>query len=110
MAQPNLIEDGEILWLAITKVGNPPVWQPGANYNMGDIIVPTTPDANQLNLAFQCVGFLKKSSSSEPVFPVTANAVIISNQIEWLTVDPATNPAVLDYNQYYLISQEVVVT
>lgn len=110
MSQANLVEDGEILWLAVAKVGNPPAWAPDTNYDLGDTVVPIAPQAGQENLAFQCVGFLGKSNSSQPVFPSTVGNVVIDGQIEWKTTDPTADPLALEYDQYYLIGRTVSVS
>lgn len=104
-----LQDDAEILWLVVLKVGSPPAWQPNTNYNIGDIVVPIAPQVGQENLAFQVVGFLAKSASSQPVFPLTVGNTILDNQVEWKCVDPAADPSQLKYNEYYLISQTVTV-
>ena len=106
----NLTEDNEIIWLAITKVGSPPAWQANWRYKLGDVVVPTNPQVGQENLAFQCVGFLGKSSSVQPAFTTTVGNTTEDNQIEWRCADPDEDPLKLKYDQYYLISQSVTVS
>lgn len=101
---PTFVEDNNVLWLAVEKVGSPPAWQADTNYNIGDVVVPTSPQIGQENLAFQCVGFLGESSGSEPVFPATVGHTVDDKQIEWICQDPAQNPAALPPNTYYLIN------
>jgi hypothetical protein len=103
------VEDGDILWLAINKVGNPPVWQQGTIYNIGDVVVPVNPDSGQTNLAFQCVGFLGKSAAVQPVFPTVGGNTIVDGGVIWKAVDPIANPDKLAYNEYYVIEQSVTI-
>lgn len=104
------IEDGEILWLAVAKVGSPPAWIPNNDYKLGDIVVPIAPDVGQINLAFQCVGFLAKSNSSPPVFPLTVGQTVLDNQVEWRAVVPAADPLKLPYDRYYLIDETTTIS
>lgn len=104
------IEDSEILWLAVEKVGSPPVWAPNAVYQLGDLVVPVNPQPGQENLAFQCVGFLGQSGGSQPAFTTGIGDSILDNQIEWRAVDPNADPLRLKYDQYYLINETVTVT
>lgn len=103
------IIDNQILWLAVTKVGNPPAWVPQTNYQLGDVVVPTAPQVSQANLMFQVVGFLGMSGGSEPSFPVVAGNTVIDNQIQWEAVNPNLSPPALPYNEYYLIISSLTV-
>lgn len=106
----NFVTDNQILWLAVTLVGSPPTWQPGVNYNLGDVVVPISPQPSQANLMFQCVGFLGQSGGSAPSFPSAAGDTVIDNEeIEWLAVDPTQPPPSLPYNEYYLIQPTLTV-
>lgn len=104
------VEDNEVLWLAVQKVGNPPAWQPNTNYKLGDVVVPTSPQSGQENLMFQCVGFLGKAGGIAPVFPTTVGQKVADNQVEWECVNPGADPNQLEYNKYFQITQSVVVS
>ena len=109
MSTPVMTTDGNILWLAIAKTGSPPAWSQNTNYEIGDVVVPTAPMVGQENLAFQCVGFLAKSSGVQPVFPVSVGQTIVDGEAEWRCVNPEADPVQLPYNRYYLITQTVTV-
>lgn len=106
----NFVTDNQVLWLACTKTGSPPTWQPGTNYNLGDVVVPINPQSSQDNLMFQCVGFIGTSGGSAPSFPTQAGNLVVDNeQLQWEAVSPSGPPPTLPYNEYYVISPTLTV-
>lgn len=110
MSSPLFVTDGRILWLTEQLVGSPPAWQPGYNYQLGDIVVPTSPTAQQLNLQFQCVGFIGTSGGTQPDFPGATGDTVVDNQIVWTALNPAEDPPQLPYDQYYIITPTITIS
>jgi hypothetical protein len=110
MANPLFVKDHRVLWLQVPKVGTPAAWEAGKNYKIGDTVVPTAPPAELADKMFQCVGFLGKSGTSEPVFPNVLGNTVIDNNIIWKARDPELSPEALDKNEYCLIDEVIVVT
>jgi hypothetical protein len=112
MCTATFVEDNGILWLQLAKSGNPPAWQSGAIYNLGDIIVPSNPTQAQANMMFQCVGFLVPSGSTQPVWPSSpsAGAVFATDTTEYVARDTNANPVQLAANEYYVIDRTITVS
>jgi len=101
--------DGEIIWQALTKVGTPDTWEPGVNYDVADYVIPLTVTAENEDLMYQCVGFVGKSSDSEPAWPATLDDVVVDGGIEWIAKDPDLGPDILNFDEFYTIEQNVSV-
>ena len=106
----DFVEDGNILWLAVTKEGSPLPWNNGTRYKMGDLVVPRFPVVGQENVMFQVVGFIGKSGAVEPSFPVSSLAKVIDSGIEWRAIEKNSSPPKLEESEYYLIKETVTVT
>jgi len=104
------IEDKNILWKTMNKVGSPTAWKSGITYKLGDQVVPRTILPGQENLMFQAVGFISVSGLAQPTWPVVANTLQVDGSTEWKTRDPAVDPEFLKPNEYYLIDETVTVT
>ncbi len=106
------IEDQNILWLQLTKIGSPPAWESGKIYNVGDLVVPRNPTVEQADMMFQCVGFLAKTPSSAPAWPSgpTEGETLISGNVEYVAQAADKPPAALAANQYYLINRNITVS
>lgn len=101
------VNDGDILWLTLPKVGSPPVWNHDTEYNLGDVVVPRFPSAGQESLMFQCVGFVGTSGGSTPSFPTTVGQELVEGTNKWIARDPNSNPAQIDNHEYYYIKKTV---
>lgn len=106
----DFVEDGNILWLAVTKEGSPPVWQNGFNYKQGDLVVPRFPQVGQENVMFQVVGFVGKSGAVEPTFPITEFAKVIDSGIEWRAITKSASPPQLEPSEYFLTTETITVS
>lgn len=110
MSAPIFVEDGNVLWILITKVGDPDMWQSGKNYRKGDIVVPTIIGPGQDTIAFQCIGFVGGSGLDEPTWTTTADDIIEDgNSARWKADAKDQSPAELGKDQYYLINETVTV-
>jgi 3'-phosphoadenosine 5'-phosphosulfate sulfotransferase (PAPS reductase)/FAD synthetase len=105
------IQDNNILWTPMTKQGTPPAWQPGVEYKIGDVIVPSNPQSGQENLMFMCVGFMGRSGTSQPgSLPLVAGIDVTDGQIKWKSRLAESDPAKLPYDEYALITETLNVT
>jgi hypothetical protein len=105
-----LLQDGNILWIPVVKVGNPDPWESGRDYKIGDVVVPRFPVVGQEDFMFQVVGFAGTSGSSEPVFPSTEFARVEDGGIVWRALRKDRDPPQLPVNEYYILSETTVVT
>jgi hypothetical protein len=105
-----LVEDGQILWLGVKLNGTPDVWEPSTTYKVGDFVSPSSPvedvETEEL-MMFQCVGFVGRSGTTEPVWPITEGDTVLDNNIEWAARDPQKDPQKLNWNEYFDIIQTV---
>lgn len=103
------VTDYQVLWLKTTKVGTPDAWEPGKNYKIGDTVVPTVIEAGQEDIMFQCVGFLGQTDSSEPTFDILPGATTQDGNVEWTAREKDKPIPGLEFNEYYLIDEDVTV-
>lgn len=102
----DLTEDAEVLWLALEDDGGTySDWSATTNYNTADIVKPTTPDGNM----YECIGFLSKSSGSEPTFPIIIGDTVDDGKIRWECRDEAVSPDTSAWNEYFKISHTLTV-
>lgn len=111
MATGKFIKDSSVLWLQVPKVGTPDPWEPGKNYHIGDVIVPTTVIPALEDFMFQCVGFIGQSDSAQPVFPLVVSTTVVDNNILWTSRFPNAAPVqAYEKNQFVVIDEQVVVS
>lgn len=103
------VDDQNLLWKALDKVGTPSAWTPGKTYNTGDLIVPRTIQSGQELIMFQCVGFVSRADPAPPTFPLTLGATVIDNNIEWKARSPTADPQLLENNEFYFATETVTV-
>lgn len=104
--EPQFVLDNTLLWLQVPRVGTPSVWQPGVDYQLGDVIIPTD-DTGLETVMFQCVGFLGQTGAASPTFPTTIGSTFVDGNVRWTARDPEASPGKLDNSEYFLIDQEV---
>lgn len=106
------VVDGDIVWIAVKLNGTPATWAPFTNYNTADYVQPTTPvlDDDMNELMFQCIGFVGNSGLAEPAFPTTVGQQIQDGNILWTARHPQESLVTLDWKEYYLISQNIIVS
>ena len=113
MACPTLIRDNRILWLEVPKIGSPSEWQPGVDYQIGDIVIPRLdvpiPPGKE-NVMFQVIGFCGESGNTNPVFPTLLNQTVIDGDVKWAARSPSDDPMQITNQEYYVIDRTVVVS
>lgn len=108
-------DDNQIVWLMVSKNGTPPVWSSDTQYEIGDAVIPTSVQAGQEDIMFQMVAITGKSGGVEPVFPTNFGDTIIDNGVVWearTQFNPdgtSASPDSPNDNEYFLISEDVVV-
>ena len=108
--EESFFNDRQILWLMVSKAGTPPVWAPNTIYQIGDSVIPNTVQAGQEDIMFQAVAAIGKAGAVEPTFPTVFGATVIDNEIEWATRTKVSSPESPKSNEYFLISDTIVVT
>lgn len=106
----SFFEDGNILWLQVTKRGTPPAWQGGYDYTLGDTVVPRVIQPGQESIMFQAIAYIGSSGMSEPSFPSVAGSTVVDGGIEWKSQLAANDPSALSLDEYYLINEHLTVT
>jgi hypothetical protein len=101
------IQDGNLLWLMVEKVGSPLVWNGGTNYEQGDVVIPRFPVSGQENIMFQVVGYIGSSGAAEPSFPILAGQTVEDSGIEWTARKKTDSPLQLGPNEYFEIHETV---
>lgn len=93
----------------VEKKGSPDPWEPQHHYHVGDTVVPTTIQPGQENIMFQCVGYLGQADSIEPTFDYLPASKTEDGHMEWTARDKNLDIPQLQYNEYFLIDESVVV-
>lgn len=106
---PEFIEDNQLLWIKAIKKGTPVTWAPHTIYNLGDSISPRAAGSEFDYLMYQCVGYMSISGSAEPVFPLVEGDEISDGTSVWKCSTPTSNPPLLNYNEYYILTDEVTI-
>lgn len=105
-----LVEDNNILWMAVQQEGTPPTWQLNTDYKAGEIVVASNQvGSDTVGVAWQVLAFLGKTGASLPAFPPTPSAVVTDGSIEWEAVDITTPDFSLPVNQFYKFVKTVTV-
>ena len=103
----SFIDDNQILWLMVAKEGTPPAWSSNTEYSIGDVVVPSSIQTGQENIAFQMVAFIGQSGSSEPTWPTAFGSTVIDNGVVWVARNPLNSPESPNAEEYYLINETV---
>ncbi len=101
------VDDENLLWKGLEKVGSPDRWEPSKTYQTGDLVVPRVIQAGQENIMFQCIGYIGRASPTAPVFSLGVNTLVDDNNIEWKTRLPTDDPEALKKNEFYFITETV---
>lgn len=99
-------EDGRLLWVATTLIGTPSAWSASTAYSVGDIVKATT---GLLTTMFQVVGYLDKSSNTEPTWPVISATSVDENNLVWQAQSKTQEKHAVEKNQYFVVSNELTV-
>lgn len=110
MSSLTFLDDGNVLWLMVTKRGTPAAWSGATDYKLGDTVVPRFPQLGQEQIMFQCVGFIGSTGVSAPAFPTVIGSKYVDGGLEFLTQDQSSSPDTLTNQQYYQITEHLTVS
>lgn len=101
------VNDGNILWLEVHRVGAPAAWTTGYDYQLGDVVIPRFPVLGQADIMFQVAGFIGSSGLSEPSFPAALGGTVEDGGVVWSAVSSSGSPPQLPSSEYYIITESV---
>jgi hypothetical protein len=101
-----ITNDRQLIWQTVEITGSPSLWQPNASYETGDTVLPFI-DAE---VAVQVVGYRSQSGVTPPVFPSSENIFFEDGEILWVSRNREGKNIRLDWNEYAIIKESVVLS
>ena len=109
--QGELVQDGDIVWVARPTEGTPAAWTADTIYRIGDLVEATDTGASDtIGVMWQAYTYIGKSDVSQPTFLSTLGTTVIDGNLNWICQDPSQEVSQLNPNQYYTITEEITVT
>ena len=103
----DFVSDANLLWLKVPKIGTPPAWIPGYDYQLGDVVIPRFPVLGQEEIMFQVVGFIGSTGTTEPPFPSSSGGTVEDSGVIWTAISKDGNPPQLPPSEYFVITESV---
>jgi hypothetical protein len=106
----SFIDDNQVLWLMVKKVGTPLAWASNTIYRVGESVIPNTVLAGQENMMWQMASIIGITGDTEPTFSTTFGDTVIDNEVTWATRNKLDSPEEPNDNEYYLIDEDITVS
>ena len=102
-----IVIDSRVIWMAADLIGMRHTWRPNTNYNIGDLVIPTTPNGKM----YQVVNYITEIFSHLPVWnPTPGEATLDVGGRTWrayklnnVTITPL-------WNEYFVVHPNIRVT
>lgn len=105
------VNDNELIWVAIPKVGTPAPWSANTNYKVGDEVVAVNQvTSDTVGVMFKAMEYRGKSGGTAPVFPTVAGQTVVDGNQILVCVTPTGPTVTAQKDQYFTITNSVTTT
>lgn len=97
--------DRNLVWQCVDLVGSPVTWAPNTNYNLGELVIPTTPNG----YAYQVVDFRSQTDGIPPTWELITDKFTEDGEVEWITRPLDATILRPKWNEYSVVTKALTI-